>query len=219
MPKENGREEAGAWRRLLFSKRVLCAEQTTTKNQRCRPKESHLIFCGQWFEDGVHLMPLSSIAYAEDVEFCQHRDTNNNNYCDGGYLPKPHLTNAVDVAGYVSWGFHSTLGIAFSTNGTVTWTGASSWWLIESFESGNGQRNTDYGGFFHWFAPNAFGGANHANTPVGAVTHVDEPGLSGVNNPYTYFNLWASGKSFGIAAWNSRRTERFQAVGDPFVVK
>jgi hypothetical protein len=28
----------GGLRRLLFSTRVLCAEQTTTENQRCRPK-------------------------------------------------------------------------------------------------------------------------------------------------------------------------------------
>ena len=52
-----------------------------------------------------------------------------------------------------------------------------------------------------------------------AVTHVDEPTVSGLNNAFTYFNFWARGKSFGIAAWNSRRTERFQAVGDPFVIK
>ena len=125
------------------------------------------------------------------------------------------------VAGRFSWGFHSSLGLlgfpvlAFSTNGTVAWTGSSSWYVIQTFESGNGQRNTDFGGFFHWFSPNAFGGTNHTNTPVGAVTHVDEPTVSGLNNAFTYFNFWSRGKSFGIAVWNSRQTERFQAVDDP----
>jgi hypothetical protein len=57
VPKQNGREEAGAWRRLHFSKMILCAEQTTETNQKCRPKKSHLVFCGQWFEDGVNLNP------------------------------------------------------------------------------------------------------------------------------------------------------------------
>ena len=54
-PKQNGREEAGAGRRLLFSKTILCAEQSNRNKQKCRPKKSHLIFCGQWFEDGVQL--------------------------------------------------------------------------------------------------------------------------------------------------------------------
>lgn len=42
-PKQNGREEAGAGRRLLFSKMILCAEQTTetTKNADLR---NHTLF-------------------------------------------------------------------------------------------------------------------------------------------------------------------------------
>ena len=55
LPKQNGREEAGALRRLLFSKLILCAEQSNRNKQKCRPEKSHLILCGQWFEDGVHL--------------------------------------------------------------------------------------------------------------------------------------------------------------------
>jgi hypothetical protein len=41
------------------------------------------------------------------------------------------------------------------------------------------------------------------------------PLLAGVNNAARYFGLWASGKNFGIAAWNSRNTSFFQALGDP----
>jgi len=26
------------------------------KNEQCRPKESHLIFCAQWFENGINLL-------------------------------------------------------------------------------------------------------------------------------------------------------------------
>jgi hypothetical protein len=36
---------------------IRCAEQTAKTNQQCRPKKSHLIFCGPWFEDGVQLRP------------------------------------------------------------------------------------------------------------------------------------------------------------------
>ena len=66
---------------------------------------------------------------------------------------------------------------------------------------------------------NAFGATNYANTPVGAASHVEEPNLPGVNDAAAYFGLWASGKNFAIAAWNSRNTPAFQAVGDPLVRK
>jgi hypothetical protein len=92
-----------------------------------------------------------------------------------------------------------------------------SWWIIETLESFNGQRNIGQGNFTQWFYQTAFGGTNYENTPVAAVTHTDEPGLESVNDPSKYFGLWASGKSFAISAWNSRNTGSFQAVGDPFV--
>ena len=60
---------------------------------------------------------------------------------------------------------------------------------------------------------------SYTNTPVGAVTHVSEPGLPGVNDAAVYFGLWAGGKNFAISAWNSSRTDKFQAVGDPLVTK
>ena len=58
------------------------------------------------------------------------------------------------------------------------------------------------GDFFMWFSAPAFGGTNYSNTPVGAVTHTDEPGLDYVNDAALYFGLWASGKNFALlAAW------------------
>lgn len=75
------------------------------------------------------------------------------------------------------------------------------------------------GTFIKWLSSNAFGGTSYSNTPVGAVTHVDEPGLGFVNDASIYFRLWAGGKYFAISAWNSRRTDKFQAVGDPFITK
>ncbi|MEW6161422.1 MAG: hypothetical protein AB1813_28670, partial [Verrucomicrobiota bacterium] len=48
--------------RLLFSKNGLCAEQTTAKHEQSRPKESHLIFCAPWFENGVQLRSSLAIA-------------------------------------------------------------------------------------------------------------------------------------------------------------
>lgn len=130
----------------------------------------------------------------------------------------PHITNAVNVAGYICWGSHSSLGneYAIRTN-ILSWTGDSGWWVIETIESFNGWRHPGQGNFTQWFSPNAFGGTNYSNTPVGAVTHTDEPGLPGVNNTQIYFGAWATGKSFAICAWGSRVTPKFQAVGDPFV--
>jgi hypothetical protein len=101
----------------------------------------------------------------------------------------------------------------------VSWQGDSGWWIIETIESYNGQ---PWGGgmsnFYLWFSSGAFGGTNYSNTPVGAVTHVDEPN-GGWNDPYVYFGLWQAGKNFGMCAWNSQRTAYFQAVGDPLVSK
>jgi hypothetical protein len=134
------------------------------------------------------------------------------------YSPS-HITNAVNVAGYICWGAHSELGNEYARNGVVRYQGTSGWWVIETVESLNGWRATGQGNFTQWFSQIAFGGTNYENTPVGAVTHTDEPNLAGVNDSQRYFGFWASGKTFATSAWNSRRTPNFQAVGDPFVTK
>ena len=125
---------------------------------------------------------------------------------------------ATNLAAYISWGSHGWLGPSFPTN-LLHWSGNSGWWIIETIESFNGQRSVSFQSFFlEWFYGNAFGGSNYSNTPVGAVSQVDEPN-GGVNYAPTYFGLWASGKSFGMCAWCSGRTDYLQAVGDPFVAK
>lgn len=138
---------------------------------------------------------------------------------NGFFYALPHPTGHPNLAGYFCWGYHSSLMATYATNGVVQWSGNSGWWIIETIESFNGWRQSDHGNFIRWFAPNAFGGAFYTNTPVGAVTHVWEPGLGGINNPFSYFGLWASRKGFAIAAWNSRNTPFFQAVGDPLVTR
>jgi len=130
----------------------------------------------------------------------------------------PHLTNAADVAGYMSWGGHSSLGSFYATNGELQWTGHSSWFIISTIESFNG--DIDGGGlgnFIQWFSPNAFGGMNYLNTPVGAVTHVEEPSLYGNENMQAYYGMWAAGQNFATCAWAARNTPYFMAVGDPLV--
>ena len=54
------------------------------------------------------------------------------------------------------------------------------------------------------------------NTPVGAVSHVEEPGVSGINGP-AYMSLWDAGFLFSECAWASKNTPCFQAIGDPLV--
>jgi alpha-tubulin suppressor-like RCC1 family protein len=132
-----------------------------------------------------------------------------------------HITVGSSVAAYFSWGEHSTLGETYAIDGSIHWAGSNGWWIIETVESFNGERAqwSPMGSFIQWLASNAFGGADYSNTPVGAVTHVEEPGLGGVNDTATYFGLWARGKNFAICAWNSRNTPHFQAVGDPLVTK
>jgi len=136
----------------------------------------------------------------------------------------PHITNAVNVAGYICWGFHSNWGTTntfdgnYEIDGQVQWSGNSSWWIIRTEESYNGQISTGQGNFVKWFYPNAFGGTNYSNTPIGAVSSTEEPGAGAINNSI-YFGLWASGKNFAICAWNSNLTPYLQAVGDPFVTR
>jgi hypothetical protein len=152
-----------------------------------------------------------AIIYADGSETCSTNGTFN----------LPHITSATNVAGYICWGAHSSLGQTYAIDGTVNWTGSSRWWIIETVESFNGERAqwSPMGNFIQWLSGNAFGGSNYSNTPVGAATHVEEPYLPGVNTSGTYFGLWAGGRSFAICAWNSRNTPHFQAVGDPLVVK
>ena len=131
----------------------------------------------------------------------------------------PPATGLTNVAGYICWGVHSSLGGDYPNNGAVQWKGNSGWWIIETVESFNGQRNSGHGSYEKWFSPNAFGGTNYSNTPIGAVTHVEEPFLAFVEDSSKYFAPWAVGKNFAICAWNSRQTPYFQVVGDPFVIK
>ena len=146
------------------------------------------------------------------------------NYWCNQIASPPHLLQATNVAGYISWGFHSSLHSDYATNGLVTWSGDSRWWIIETIESNNGQRNSDSGNFLQWFSSNAFGGTDYSNTPVGAVTHVDEPQLPGVNKADIYFGLWASGRSLATCSWESYRPPQgfplvLQVIGDPLIVK
>lgn len=132
----------------------------------------------------------------------------------------PHITSSTNVAGYISWGSHSSLGGNYAINPAIRWSGNSGWWIIETVESFNGIRGGfGQGNFTQWFSSNAFGGTNYSNTPIGAAGHTEEPGLSGVENSAIYFGLWASEKNFAICSWNSRNTPYFQAIGDPLVTK
>lgn len=150
----------------------------------------------------------NAIRYADGLEYCSN--------CGPNFLA--HFTNAVNVAGYVTWGSHSSLGNEYARNGTNTWSGESSWWLIATVESFNGWRGTGQGNFTQWFSQVGFGGTNYENAPIGAVCNSDEPyqATPGVDTSQ-YFGLWASGRTFAICAWSSPATPRFMAVGDPFV--
>ncbi len=105
------------------------------------------------------------------------------------------------------WGSHSSLGGDYANDGTVQFKGNSSWWIIETAESFNGLRiNPGQGTFVTWFSASAFGGTNYLNTPIGAVSHVDEPGLGGVTSSDAFFDFWAGGKFFATCAWNPINT-------------
>ena len=89
---------------------------------------------------------------------------------------------------------------------------------MTTVESFNGQPGAGQSDYWMWFYQHAFGSADYENTPVGAITHTDEPG-GAMNRPDVYLGLWAAGKNAAICAWAARRTPFFQAVGDPFVTR
>jgi alpha-tubulin suppressor-like RCC1 family protein len=153
-------------------------------------------------------VPYANILYTNGTEIT----TNGTNY------NLAHLTNAANVAGYMSWGGHSSLGEDYAVDGVLRWTGRSTWYVISTIESFNGDINeSGMGNFIQWFSPNAFGGVNYANTPVGGITHVEEPGLPGDDNMQAYFGLWSAGLNFATCAWQARNTPYYMVVGDPLV--
>jgi hypothetical protein len=51
-----------------------------------------------------------------------------------------HITIATNVAGYLCWGWHSSLGSSYATNGSIQFFGQSTWYIMETIESFNGIR-------------------------------------------------------------------------------
>lgn len=155
-----------------------------------------------------------------------------------------HITNGNHVAVYFSWGVNERLPsyYALAPNGVIRWLDNSSgWYVIFTDESFSGMTHKDQGGtqqgnYIDWFSIGAFGGTLYANTPVGAICNVNEPGAQ---DPSTFLANWASGKTFGSCAFSfsgpllglypvptsgwcylcGRRPDRpmTMAVGDPFV--
>jgi hypothetical protein len=131
-----------------------------------------------------------------------------------------HITKASNVRGYETWGSNGRLGQDYAVDGAIIFSGDSGWYLIKTIESYNGMWDGGgyQGNFVRWFSANAFGGINYSNTPVGAVCHVEEPLLTGVNSS-AYLLDWEQGFIFAEAAWDSSRTPFFMAVGDPLVTR
>jgi Kelch motif len=132
--------------------------------------------------------------------------------------PSPLVNQAADLSGYFSWGVHAGLPATYAVDGTVRFTGNSSWFLIATAESFNGQLGCSQGCFSRWFAENSWGGTAYGEGPAGAVSHVEEPYVGGINGP-TYFAMWEAGFLFAEAAWNSRNTPAFLALGDPLITR
>ena len=133
---------------------------------------------------------------------------------------------ATNVAGYYTVGWDGGIGNSnIFVNGTIKFFGQSGWYIMNTIQSIDGQRTTFQASYLTCFASNAFWGTNYSNTPVGAVTTVEEPTLEGKVAPDVYYGEWAAGKSFSISAWAAQEQGYgypgfyFQAVGDPFVRK
>src|SRR3989344_4094958 len=131
---------------------------------------------------------------------------------------QPFITTASDVSGYFSWGTNGGHTWHYANDGSVIFTGNSSWYPIMTYESYNGQWASPQGEFTAWFSANAFGGTNYSNTPAAAVSHVEEPSGVGVNSAL-YFQCWEKGHLFIDCAYISMRTAFMMPHGDPWITK
>jgi hypothetical protein len=134
------------------------------------------------------------------------------------YQDTTHIIAAKNVAGYQTWGQNGGQGGDYPTDGSVVFSGNSSWYVIKTIESYNGQRTSYQGNVAKWFSQNAFGSKNYEFNPVGAVAHTDEPGYGGINNS-AFFSSWDRGNPLIEAAWSTRKTDYFMTIGDPFLKK
>ena len=153
-----------------------------------------------------------------------------------------HLNGCIKMANYFSWGVHGTcyttcVPWSYAIDGTVTFNsgepGWGGWYTMFTEESFNGMTHQDQltyaggyqGSYIDWFSSGAFGGTSYFNTPVGAVSSVNEPN---VQVPDAYFGLWASGKRLGscsfafvfggnVIAQTTALRVQTQPLGDPFV--
>ncbi len=127
------------------------------------------------------------------------------------------IREASDVKGFMTWGTHGNRSSTYAKDNSIKFKGNSAWWLIETIESWNGTwEGYGQGNFIDWFSKNAFGSLDYEYTPVGAVSHVWEPSLCGINDP-GYFRAWEEGQLFADCAWSSRQAPSMMAVGDPLV--
>lgn len=133
------------------------------------------------------------------------------------------ITNGNNVAGYFSWGTHNQpfLQPDYATDGSIRFGTNSGWYVITTIESFNGQRdNLWFGTYAKWAKPNAFGGDNYSNIPMGMTVNVSEPGSSGgCNGLYDLFALWEQGLPFANCAWGMSRSKGMLAIGDPLIVR
>lgn len=142
---------------------------------------------------------------------------------DGIDVYTNHIMQATNVAGYCSYGGHSTLTRAFVTNRVVRFYGQSSWFAMTTIESYAGRRyDPDYSTYVDWYSVNAFGGTNYEHTPVAAAANTDE--CSCTPDAKSLLDYWASGKNAAICCWQAGEIAHFQGattlvVGDPLVKK
>ena len=135
-------------------------------------------------------------------------------------------TQATNVAAYFTAGEDGGTGdgnLFDHTNSVISFYGDSGWYIMSTIDSTSGQRNSFQAGFLSWFSTNSFGGTNYSNTPVGGITYVDEPNGGQLFNRSFYYGDWAAGLNFAISAWSFQTQQypvnKFQAVGDPFVIR
>lgn len=127
-----------------------------------------------WYFDDAHGIYTNIPVGLEGAEGVESNGVQSSAVTYTPFTNVVNITNGTKVAGYTTWGIHGGLPSGYDTNRTVSFVAASTWYLIATVESFNGERATGQGNFLDWFSSNAFGGTTpYTNTPVGAISHVD----------------------------------------------
>lgn len=144
----------------------------------------------------------------------------------------PYMSG-INVGGFNSDGFHGDLYLdgtgtvslgnvagQWETNSNSCRLTGYNWFIASNYESFGGdmleaERTASHSPFSRQIKPQAFGGSNYSNIPVGFVGSQLEPYYGGIEYNH-YFDAWFMGRPFIECAYIGLNNIHYAIFGDPF---